>query len=231
MIIILTSSSSSSPRIYSGAQALEEEYLTYSETLPYIPSIKDLSLSKTSAQVITSPTRVWVLMRKDRNDGEEIVKKLKCNLSLVPLIKIWLNDQPFSTTSAILICKTHWLIYFEILMTLGMMTLAEMMTGASHNPESWWDEKAWDLWWWSGDNGKRRKRKCVESCLCKELSLPKSHFLQPCKNCCFSFWPEPLHDRVDDEKVCDKIDRHIFDFNDDNHYRQSPMEWWWATME
>ena len=87
MIIILTSSSSSSPRIYSGAQALEEEYLTYSETLPYIPSIKDLSLSKTSAQVITSPTRVWVLMRKDRNDGEEIVKKLKCNLSLEPLIE------------------------------------------------------------------------------------------------------------------------------------------------
>jgi len=31
-------------------EALEEEYLTYSETLPYIPSIKDLSLSKTSAQ-------------------------------------------------------------------------------------------------------------------------------------------------------------------------------------
>ena len=48
--------SSSSPRIYYGAQALEEEYLTYSETLPYIPSIKDLSLSKTSAQVITSPS-------------------------------------------------------------------------------------------------------------------------------------------------------------------------------
>ena len=34
------------------AQALEEEYLTYSETLPYIPSIKELSLSKTSAQVL-----------------------------------------------------------------------------------------------------------------------------------------------------------------------------------
>lgn len=31
---------------------VEEEYLTYAETLPYIPSIKDLSLSKTSAQVI-----------------------------------------------------------------------------------------------------------------------------------------------------------------------------------
>ena len=65
-----------------------------------------------------------MLMRKDRKDGEEMVK---CNLSLVPLIE---------NLAMILICKTHWLIYFEILMTLGMMTLAEMMTGASHNPES-----------------------------------------------------------------------------------------------
>ena len=29
---------------------LEEEYLTYSETLPLIPSIKDISLSKTKLQ-------------------------------------------------------------------------------------------------------------------------------------------------------------------------------------
>ena len=29
----------------------EEEYLTYTETLPFIPSIKDISLSKTKMQV------------------------------------------------------------------------------------------------------------------------------------------------------------------------------------
>ena len=32
-------------------ERLEEEYLTYSETLPLIPSIKDISLSKTKLQV------------------------------------------------------------------------------------------------------------------------------------------------------------------------------------
>ena len=33
-----------------GEGELEEEYLTYSETLPLIPSIKDISLSKTKLQ-------------------------------------------------------------------------------------------------------------------------------------------------------------------------------------
>ena len=34
-----------------GSAGLEKEYLTYSETLPLIPSIKAISLSKTKLQV------------------------------------------------------------------------------------------------------------------------------------------------------------------------------------
>ena len=33
---------------------LQEEYLTYRETLPLIPSIKDISLSKSKLQVVSS---------------------------------------------------------------------------------------------------------------------------------------------------------------------------------
>ena len=39
-------------------ERLEEEYLTYSETLPLIPSIKDISLSKTKLQA-SDITRYW----------------------------------------------------------------------------------------------------------------------------------------------------------------------------
>ena len=51
----------------------EEEYLTYTETLPFIPSIKDISLSKTKMQV-----------KNIRAPVKNALKKIKIKLGHCP---------------------------------------------------------------------------------------------------------------------------------------------------
>ena len=45
------------------SDVLEKEYLTYRETLPLIPSIKAISLSKTKLQVGSIHQMVWLVNR------------------------------------------------------------------------------------------------------------------------------------------------------------------------